>query len=94
MRGAPSPMLILIAVKPKPSADLIRVAGVVFTRVPVLSGDTASSLGPVWLSRGGKGFGKSGQRRVTGVWRDYNESCQLECSLVAICSAHEKKSDL
>ncbi len=67
-----------------------RVAGVVFTRVPVLSGDTASSLGPVWLSRGGQGFGKSGQRRVTGVWRDYNESCQLECSLVAIFSAHEK----
>ncbi len=73
------------------------VAGVVFTRVPVLSGDTASSLGPVWLSRGGhcQGFGRSGQRRVMGVWRDYNESCQLECILVAIFSAHEKKkSDL
>lgn len=70
-----------------------RVSGVVFTGVLVLNSDTALSLGPGWSTflsfvtvvEQGKP-GESGQRRVTDVRRDYNEICQLECSLVAIFS--------
>lgn len=97
-------MLILIAVKPKRSVDLIHVlrvlclqgclcSTVTLHRPRVLRGALAFHLCP-WLSRGGQGCGESGQRSVTDVRRHYNESCQLECSLVAIFFYSGKKKPL
>lgn len=94
-------------VKPERSVDLILMLRVLCLQgclcctvtlhhPEILRGPLAFHLW-LWLSRGGQGFGESVQKRVTDVRRDYNESCQLECSLVAIffCSGKKKKnSDL